>query len=60
MKIRMKTRSAGPDGIHSVGDIIDIPDKQAKQLVDGGYAEAMEPIAEPKPEPPRKQKTVRK
>ncbi len=39
MKIKMKTASAGPEGVHGVGSIRDVPEKLAVQLVDDGFAE---------------------
>jgi hypothetical protein len=44
MKIKYKTRAAGPSGIRGIGDIEDLPEEMAKRLVDGGYAEALEPF----------------
>lgn len=38
MKIKMKTLQAGPDVVREVGQIYDIPQAEAKQLIDGGYA----------------------
>jgi hypothetical protein len=50
MKIKMKTTSAGPDGIRMAGQIVDTDLKEAKELIDGGYAEAVEePEDEEKP-----------
>ena len=55
----MKTRVAGPGGVYGIGAVLDAPEKQARQLVSGGYAEALEkaeePIPEPAPEPEKKQ-----
>ena len=39
MKIKMKTCSAGPEGVHGVGSIRDVPEKKAVQLVGDGFAE---------------------
>lgn len=67
MKIKLKTRAAGPDGVYGIGAVIDVPDKQAKQLVADGYATALEPFpakaktAEPIEKPaPVKPKAARK
>ena len=37
-KIVMKTLSAGPNGSYSPGQLVSLPDEQAKELVAGGYA----------------------
>ena len=50
MKVRLKTQSAGPNGSFAPG-IHDIPEAFARQLVEGGFAEALEDEAGP-PEPP--------
>jgi hypothetical protein len=50
MRVKLKTQSAGPNGSFAPG-IHDLPDVFARQLVDGGYAEALEDEAVP-PEPP--------
>lgn len=42
MKIRLLTILAGPNGNHSPGDVLDLPAKEARELVDGGYAVAIE------------------
>lgn len=59
MKIKLRTTYAGPAGTHASGSIVDMPDDEAKGLIDGGYAaqvgDAPEappaPSAEPEPEP---------
>ena len=38
MKIEMKTLQAGPDGTREAGKVYDVPDKEAKALIEGGYA----------------------
>lgn len=43
MKIRMKSISAGPDGVFGIGALRELPDAEAAELVKGGYAEAAEP-----------------
>lgn len=52
MKILMKSLSAGPEGVRSPGKIYEVPDNEAKGLLEGGYAVAApEPAAQaPKPE----------
>lgn len=59
MKIKLKTRAAGPEGVWGIGAVLDLPEAQAKQLVDGGYADALEQ-PEPITEPIKKPKTARK
>jgi hypothetical protein len=39
MRIVMKTNSAGPEGTRWAGKEYDVPDKEAKELIDGKYAE---------------------
>src|ERR1044071_2756492 len=39
MKIRMLTLSAGPAGVVKPGTILDVPEKEAKELREGRYAE---------------------
>lgn len=53
MKIRMLTLSAGPNGVRMAGQVIDVDQKEAKALIEGGYAEA---IDEPKQEDEEKPK----
>ena len=55
MKVRMRTLAAGPDGVFSPGEVVDLPEREASALVKGGYAESIgeTPSAERKvPEPP--------
>ena len=47
MKIKMKTTMAGPDGIATVGSVVELSDDQAKDLIAGGYAVSMEPATLP-------------
>lgn len=50
MKIEMTAISAGPGGVHKIGDARDVPEQQAVELVAGGfakYAGSVEPEAEP-------------
>lgn len=39
MKVRMRTTSAGPTGTLRAGQIYNLPDAEAKQLLEGGYAD---------------------
>ena len=45
MRVRMRTRLAGPSGTAEPGRVIDLPDALAKALVAGGSAELVEPPA---------------
>ena len=38
MKIKMLTLQAGPQGVREVGHVYVVPDKEAKELIEGGYA----------------------
>ena len=49
MKIRMLVAMAGTDGTAHAGQVIDRPEKEARELVGGGYA--VEVLAEKKPAP---------
>lgn len=40
MLVRMKTLSAGPNGPVQPGQCVELPPKEAKELIAGGYAEA--------------------
>ena len=42
MWIEMKTLMAGPGGVREAGKVYDVPDKEAKALIEGGYAEQVE------------------
>jgi len=49
MWIQLKTIYAGPKGNYSAGQVIDMNSKEAKDLIDGGYAiqcEAPKKVAE--------------
>lgn len=46
MRIKMKSTMAGPDGNASPGQVIDVPDTEARALLAGGYAEAVDPPQE--------------
>ncbi len=45
MKVKMISIYAGPRGTWMAGCTIDLPDKEAKGLVDGGYAENVATVA---------------
>ena len=38
MKIEMKTVYAGPKGNYKPGQVVDLKDPEAKDLIEGGYA----------------------
>lgn len=42
MKIKMRTLMAGPDGTFQPGQTRDVSAKQAKALIDGGFAERVQ------------------
>lgn len=42
-KIMMKTLVAGPEGSYSPGQTVALPEKEAEELVDGGYAQYVKP-----------------
>ena len=48
MKIRLRTNYSSPAITARAGDIIDVPDSEAKDLLEGKYAVA---VTEEKPEP---------
>jgi hypothetical protein len=45
MKIRLKTLMAGPDGVATPGSVIEASDDEARMLIDGGFAEAVQRVA---------------
>lgn len=38
MRIKLNTTLAGPQGSHHAGAVIDVEEKQGKELIDGKYA----------------------
>lgn len=47
MRIKLKTVMCGPFGNFAVGQIADFDDTQARALIDGGYADAVDaPVME--------------
>lgn len=42
----MRTLSAGPNGVMEAGKTYTVSEEEARQLVDGRYAEALEPFPE--------------
>ena len=47
MKVKMLTLQAGPQGVREVGQIYTVPDKEAKELIEGGYAVEVKRAEEP-------------
>jgi len=43
MNVRMRTLSAGPAGTLEIGKVYDLPEKEARALIDGRYAVLEEP-----------------
>jgi len=41
-KVKLLTTMAGPEGCFVPGQVIDVDEKKAKELISGGYAEAVE------------------
>ena len=61
MRVKFRTLSASALGVIQVGDIVDLNDSEAKLLIKGGYAEAVDEVpveAEEKPAPKKKGKKV--
>ncbi len=62
MKVKFKTLSAGASGVIRPGDVVEVSESEAKLLIDGGYAGAVESApevkaeTEPVPEPKRGRK----
>jgi hypothetical protein len=42
MLVKLKTMMCGPSGNFGIGQIADFGDDQARALIDGGYAEAVD------------------
>lgn len=51
-KVKFLTRSASATGVIQIGDIVEIPDSEARLLITGGYAVSVEPPLEEGAEPP--------
>lgn len=41
MRLRLKTRMAGPDGCYAPGDVVEADGEEAAQLLAGDYAERL-------------------
>ena len=42
MKVKCKTRSSGPEGTIYPGQVVDVPESEARMLAEGGYAVLLE------------------
>ncbi len=58
MRIRLKTRLAGPEGNFPSGTELNLDFKEANTLIAGGYAVSLEP-EEPKTKEKSKKKAVK-
>ena len=47
MKIELLTSRSGPAGVQNRGDVVDLPDAEAKRMIDAGQAQ---PVRRSKPE----------
>jgi hypothetical protein len=52
MKVKMITTMAGPRGGYQPGQVVDVSEWEAVQLVNGGFAEMVTTPAPPKPPAP--------
>lgn len=46
-KVKMRSLMAGPDGTRLPGKIYPVSPEEAKELIDGGYAESVKESAKP-------------
>ncbi len=53
-KVVMVTTSAGPDGTAQAGDVVDVSKAAAKELVEGGFARAVDASDDAAAEPKEK------
>ena len=42
MKVKFTTRSSGPEGTIYPGQVVDVPESEARMLAEGGYAVLLE------------------
>ena len=42
MKVKFKTRASGPEGTIYPGQVVDVPESEARMLAEGGYAVLLE------------------
>lgn len=54
MRIKMLTLDAGPGGVRRPGQVYEVPDKEAQELINGGFAEKVERAANSDQEPIKK------
>ena len=47
MRVKLLSTMAGPDGVNHPGDIVDLPEEEARQLIDNGQADDASGIPEP-------------
>lgn len=45
MKVKFKTRSSGPEGTIYPGQVVEVPESEARMLAEGGYAVLLEQSA---------------
>lgn len=45
MKVKFKTRSSGPEGTIYPGQVVEVPESEARMLAEGGYAVLLEQVA---------------
>ncbi len=45
-KVRMRTQSAGPEGVAAPGQVVIVDDLRAKAIVDGGFGEYADEVEE--------------
>lgn len=50
-KVKFITRSASANGVIQVGEVVEVPDNEAKLLIAGKFAVLAEPAAEAEEEP---------
>jgi hypothetical protein len=46
MRVKLISIMSGPDGSHDAGTVLDLPKPKAKELIDGGFAVAIDEKAE--------------
>lgn len=50
MKVKFKTIDAGPAGVRQPGSVVEVSEAEGKALLEGGYAELVEPAKKAKKE----------
>ncbi|MGE5553302.1 MAG: hypothetical protein ACM3XZ_05185 [Betaproteobacteria bacterium] len=51
MRVRMKTVGAGPQGVWAAGQVVDVDATTAQKLIEGRFADAVDPVEGPVSEP---------